>query len=120
MPKSRSGRPKKRRFCGNRYTRSKSASISELTAISSKLNSLENSNPEVQENNIQDIKGKRIIDIENLVHMVSILCCPECLKSGLKLKEESNLGLSSNFTLVCPCGFTTEFNSISTKKEMNT
>ncbi|GFY23157.1 uncharacterized protein TNCV_3763971 [Trichonephila clavipes] len=42
---------------------------------------------------------------------MSILCCPECYATGLKLAEDSKEGLCSNLCVTCSCGFMTGFTS---------
>ncbi|GFV97955.1 uncharacterized protein TNCV_5069951 [Trichonephila clavipes] len=43
--------------------------------------------------------------------IISILCCPECYATGLKLAEDSKEGLCCNLCVVCSCGFMTGFTS---------
>ncbi|GFT05632.1 uncharacterized protein TNCV_1044941 [Trichonephila clavipes] len=43
--------------------------------------------------------------------IISILCCPECYATGLKLEEDSKEGLCSNLCVTCSCGFMTGFTS---------
>ncbi|GFT59903.1 uncharacterized protein TNCV_705221 [Trichonephila clavipes] len=43
--------------------------------------------------------------------IISILCCPECYATGLKLAEDSKEGLCSNLCVACSCGFMTGFTS---------
>ncbi|GBM43822.1 hypothetical protein AVEN_170420-1 [Araneus ventricosus] len=112
MVKARSTKRKKRPFCGNQHT-SKQVDVNVSTSSSSKLSILDTANV-----SIEKIKGNRIIDIGTLISIFSILCCPKCLASGLKLTEDSKYGLCSNFALICDCGFVTGFTSTpKTKKK---
>ncbi|GFS72234.1 uncharacterized protein TNCV_2442691 [Trichonephila clavipes] len=43
--------------------------------------------------------------------IISILCCPECYATGLKLAEDSKEELCSNLCVACSCGFMTGFTS---------
>ncbi|GFW87902.1 uncharacterized protein TNCV_1360061 [Trichonephila clavipes] len=43
--------------------------------------------------------------------IISILCCPECYATGLKLAEDSKEGHCSNLCGACSCGFMTGFTS---------
>ncbi|GFT82431.1 uncharacterized protein TNCV_4927841 [Trichonephila clavipes] len=43
--------------------------------------------------------------------IISILFCPECYATGLKLAEDSKEGLCSNLCVACSCGFMTGFTS---------
>ncbi|GBM01507.1 hypothetical protein AVEN_209316-1 [Araneus ventricosus] len=108
MPKARSKKFKKRSFYGNR--RSKSVLKNNMsTASATKLNTLESSDG--LESDLQELKGNRIIDIQTLLGIFSILSCPQCFTTGLKLTEDSKEGLCSNFTIVCKCGFMAGFTS---------
>lgn len=120
MPKARSRKAKKRTFYGNRYTRAtkENVDVPSLsphtdTASSSKLKTIEISNE--KEDGFQPLEGNRIINVQTLINIFSVLCCPECFGTGLKLSEDSRQGLCSNFVLVCDCGFMTGF--ASTPKE---
>ncbi|GFV36897.1 uncharacterized protein TNCV_4766951 [Trichonephila clavipes] len=55
--------------------------------------------------------GNRIINFQALMGIISILCCPECYATGLKLAEDSKEGLCSNLCVACSCGFMTGFTS---------
>ncbi|GFY23795.1 uncharacterized protein TNCV_3535891 [Trichonephila clavipes] len=55
--------------------------------------------------------GNRIINFQALMGIISILCCPECYATGLKLAEDSKEGLFSNLCVACSCGFMTGFTS---------
>ncbi|GFV75060.1 uncharacterized protein TNCV_2114851 [Trichonephila clavipes] len=48
--------------------------------------------------------GNRIINFQALMGIISILCCPECYATGLKLAEDSKEGLCSNLRVACNCG----------------
>ncbi|GFT39837.1 uncharacterized protein TNCV_4869851 [Trichonephila clavipes] len=106
MPKARSKVSRKRKFYGNRFTKlalnSNNTSASE--AKLSTLDSFDVSEPEFHgstgSNNFQALMG-----------IISILCCPECYATGLKLAEDSKEGLCSNLCVACSCGFMTGFTS---------
>ncbi|GFU26548.1 uncharacterized protein TNCV_1836861 [Trichonephila clavipes] len=53
----------------------------------------------------------RIINFQDLMGIISILCCPEYYATGLKLAEDSKEGLCSNLCVACSCGFMTGFTS---------
>ncbi|GBN61514.1 hypothetical protein AVEN_100216-1 [Araneus ventricosus] len=107
MPKARSKKFKKRSFHGNRH-RNSVPKNNVSTASATKLNTLESSDG--LEYDFQELKGNRIIDIQTLLGVFSILC-PKCFATGLKLTEDSKEGLCSNFAIVCKCGFMAEFTS---------
>ncbi|GBM96067.1 hypothetical protein AVEN_111458-1 [Araneus ventricosus] len=74
-------------------------------------------------NGRNELKGNRIMDIFILNCVFSALCCPQCLKTGLKLIEEFRFRLYSNFTLTCKCGYKNCFTStakIGRKSTLNT
>ncbi|GBO19237.1 hypothetical protein AVEN_8547-1 [Araneus ventricosus] len=79
------------------------------TASATKLNTLESSDG--LEYDFQELNGNRIIDIQTLLGVFSILSCPKCFATGLKLTEDSKEGLCSNFAIVCKCGFMARFTS---------
>ncbi|GBN91727.1 hypothetical protein AVEN_71034-1, partial [Araneus ventricosus] len=79
------------------------------TASATKLNTLESSDG--LEYDFQELKGNRIIDIQTFLGVFSILSCPKCFATGLKLTEDSKEGLCSNFAIVCKCGFMAGFTS---------
>ncbi|GBN94867.1 hypothetical protein AVEN_191471-1 [Araneus ventricosus] len=112
MPKARSKKFKKRSFYGNRHSNSVPKN-NVSTANATKLNILESSDG--LESDFQELKGNRIIDIHTLLGIFSILSCPQCFTTGLKLTEDSKEGLCSNFAIVCKCGFMAGFTS--TRKE---
>ena len=116
MAKARSQKARKRTFYGNRYTTKKNTSLSTSallpgadTASSSKLKI--NETFDEHDANFQPLKGNRIIDIQSLISIFSVLCCPECFTTGLTLIEDSKEGLCSNFSLVCNCGYMKGFTS---------
>ncbi|GBM31771.1 hypothetical protein AVEN_56881-1 [Araneus ventricosus] len=119
MVKDRSTKRKKRPFCGNQHT-SKQVDVNVSTSSSSKLSILDTANVSIEKETFEKIKGNRIIDIGTLISIFSILCCPKCLASGLKLTEDSKYGLCSNFALICDCGFVTGFTSTPKTKKANT
>ncbi|GFW65183.1 uncharacterized protein TNCV_394491 [Trichonephila clavipes] len=48
--------------------------------------------------------GNRIINFQALMGIISILCCPECYATELKLAEDSKEGLCSNLCVACSSG----------------
>ncbi|GFU29937.1 uncharacterized protein TNCV_1687091 [Trichonephila clavipes] len=67
--------------------------------------------------------GNIIINFQDLMGIISILCCPECYATGLKLAEDSKEGLCSNLCVACSCGFMIGFTSTpkeNTKFSLNT
>ncbi|GBN11246.1 hypothetical protein AVEN_237166-1 [Araneus ventricosus] len=106
MPKARSKKFKKRSFHGNRH-RNSVPKNNVSTASATKLNTLKSSDG--LEYDFQELKGNRIIDIQTLLGVFSILSCPKCFATGLKLTEDSKEGLCSNFARVCKCGFMAGF-----------
>ncbi|GFU87065.1 uncharacterized protein TNCV_1586531 [Trichonephila clavipes] len=55
--------------------------------------------------------GNIIINFEALMEIISILCCPKCYATGLKLAEDSKEGLCSNLRVALSCEFMTGFTS---------
>ncbi|GBN51085.1 hypothetical protein AVEN_193832-1 [Araneus ventricosus] len=108
MPKARSKKFKKRSFHGNRH-RNSLPKNNVSTASATNLNTLESSDG--LEYDFQELKGNRIIDIQTLLGVFSILSCPKCFATELKLTEDSKEGLCSNFAIVCKCGFMAGFTS---------
>ncbi|GFX49263.1 uncharacterized protein TNCV_3333811 [Trichonephila clavipes] len=108
MPKDRSKVSRKRKFYGNRFTKlalnTNNTSASE--AKLSTFNSFDVSEPE-----FHGSTGNRIINFQALMGIISILCCPECYATGLKLEEDSREGLLSNLCVACSCGLMTGFTS---------
>ncbi|GFV22140.1 uncharacterized protein TNCV_1923131 [Trichonephila clavipes] len=86
MPKARSKVSRKIKFYCNRFTKfalnSKNTSASE--AKLSTFDSLDVPEPE-----FHGSTGNRIINFQALMGIISILCCPECYATGLKLAEDS-------------------------------
>lgn len=119
MPKVRAKKSKKRNFHGNRYTATKpSDDIS--TASSYKLKFPTNEEiKESFEDDANKLNGNRIFDLNTLIFVFSMLCCPECFQTGLKLEEDSKFGLCSNFCLVCNCGYKLGFASTPKKDKKN-
>ncbi|GBM70964.1 hypothetical protein AVEN_112012-1 [Araneus ventricosus] len=67
----------------------------------------------------KELTGFRIIDIEILISILSILLCPECKNNRLYLVEDSIFCLRSNFCLYCKnCPFSKGFAS-SKKQQRN-
>ncbi|GFY61358.1 uncharacterized protein TNIN_173151 [Trichonephila inaurata madagascariensis] len=113
MGKCRSYRPRKRKFHGNQNTCTETASFMEeiMTASSLKLQPCNQVNND--ESNISEhLTGNRLIDLEILIGIFALLCCPtrKCTAGNLYLVEDSRFGLSSNFTLHCKnCSFISAF-----------
>ena len=80
------------------------------TSISSiKVQNIETSTPKQED---KFICGNRIIDMEILSAAISVFCCPECSKSGLKLSESfvKKKGLSSLLVISCVnCDYQSDF-----------
>lgn len=118
-------RRKKRKFRGNRYSSSlqtaASVDVSDDNVKTCSEKKLLNSQLEL--NNSSNLKegqlsGIRLIDLEILVSVFTLLCCPLCFRDSLYLVEDSILGLCSNFCLKCKnCSFTKGFAS---SKKQNT
>ncbi|GFX85564.1 uncharacterized protein TNCV_3717351 [Trichonephila clavipes] len=120
MGKCRSYRPRKRKFHGNQSTSTETASSNEeiMTASSLKLQQCNEVNNDVS-NISEHLTGNRLIDLEILIGIFSLLCCPTkmCTAGSLYLVEDSRFGLSSNFSLHCKnCGFMLAF---CTSKKLN-
>ncbi|GFV76579.1 uncharacterized protein TNCV_4727991 [Trichonephila clavipes] len=128
MGKCRSYRPrKKRKFHGNQNTSTETASSNEeiMTASSLKLQQCNVVSNDV--NSISEhLTGNRLIDLEILIGIFSLLCCPTkmCTAGSLYLVEDSRFGLSSNFSLHCKnCSFISAFctsKKIDKMNELNT
>lgn len=110
-------RSKKRKFTGNKYTNENriqvvSAGCSDVnTASSSKLEAVKDVSAS-ENSEIIELCGNRIMDIEILVSVFAILCCPLCFQNKLSLIEDSRFGLCSNFELKCRnCPFSKGFTS---------
>ncbi|GFT10269.1 uncharacterized protein TNCV_3735361 [Trichonephila clavipes] len=97
MAKSRSGRPKKRRFTGNRYTIratiNENDETSELNSTESasakKLESSHTSLEIFSERLFETSKDNRIVSWTTLISFFAIVCCPDCYSQGLELIEDS-------------------------------
>ncbi|GBM59358.1 hypothetical protein AVEN_17397-1 [Araneus ventricosus] len=120
------GRSKRRKFYGNRFITSKevttyvSGTSSEvmLTCSEKKLQTSQEHFRDVTVDK-KELTGFRIIDIEILISILSVLLCPECKNNGLYLVEDSIFGLCSNFCLYCKnCPFSKGFSS-SKKQQRN-
>lgn len=104
MPKARSNKAKKRTFYGIRYTTATKENLvlpNIETASSSKLKIFDSSDD--KDADFQTVKSNKIIDIQTLISIFPVLCCPQCFATGLKLSEDSKEGLCSNFNLACDC-----------------
>ncbi|GFV10357.1 CCHC-type domain-containing protein [Trichonephila clavipes] len=91
MAKSRSGRSKKRRFTGNRYTIRATINENDET---SELNSTESASAKSwnqaiqvwkfsQKDCLKLLKDNRIVSWTTLIFFFAIVCCPDLLFSGL-------------------------------------
>ncbi|GFV96438.1 uncharacterized protein TNCV_2943711 [Trichonephila clavipes] len=114
MVKSRSGRSKKRRFTGNRYTiratinekDETSELISTESASAKKLESSHTSLEIFSERLFETSKDNRIVSWTTLISFFAIVCCPDCYSQGLELIEDSVSGLCSHMNLKCKnCSF---------------
>ncbi|GFU39420.1 uncharacterized protein TNCV_3454621 [Trichonephila clavipes] len=91
MGKCRSYRPRKRKFHGNQNTSTGTASSNEImTASSLKLQQCNEVSNEVS-NISEHLTGNRLIDLEILIGIFSLLCCPTkmCTAGSLYLVEDS-------------------------------
>ncbi|GFT64202.1 uncharacterized protein TNCV_2200831 [Trichonephila clavipes] len=104
MAKSRSGRSKKRRFTGNRYTIratiNENDETSELNSTESasakKLESSHTSLEIFSERLFETSKDNRIVSWTTLISFFAIVYCPDCYSQGLELIEDS---LAKNYVL---------------------
>ncbi|GFT71541.1 CCHC-type domain-containing protein [Trichonephila clavipes] len=114
MAKSRSGRSKKRRFTGNRYTIRATIIENDET---SELNSTESASAKKIESShtsleifskrlFETSKDNRIVSWTTFISFFAIVCCPDCYSQGLELIEDSVSGLCSHMNLKCKnCSF---------------
>ncbi|GFX75506.1 uncharacterized protein TNCV_522281 [Trichonephila clavipes] len=109
MPKARSKVSRKRKFYGNRFTKLALNSNNGTSASEAKLSTFDSFH--VPEPEFHGSTGNRFINFQALMGIISILCCPECYATGLKLAEDSKEGLCSNLCVACSCGFMTGFTS---------
>ncbi|GFU84788.1 uncharacterized protein TNCV_2127291 [Trichonephila clavipes] len=98
-----------REFYGNRFTKLALNSNNSTSASEAKLSTFDSFH--VLEPEFHGSTGNRIINFQALMGIISILCCPECYATGLKLAEDSKEGLCSNLCVACSCGFMTGFTS---------
>ncbi|GBM59478.1 hypothetical protein AVEN_131048-1 [Araneus ventricosus] len=120
-------RSKKRKFHGNRHSSSMQAACSvDVSSTQDKICSEKKLlNSQQHLNDLADLKkeqllGFRIIDMEILVSVFTLLCCPVCFTDNLYLIEDSTLGLSSNFCLRGKnCSFTKGFASSKKQDKSN-
>lgn len=114
-------RSKKRKFTGNQFVTSADEvqTIKDVnTASSSKL--MEKMELPQTINTDSGLCGNRIFDLNTLITVFSLLCCPLCLEADLTLVEDSKLGLSSNFSLKCKkCNFVSGFSSTKKLNKLN-
>ncbi|GFS48641.1 uncharacterized protein TNIN_456901 [Trichonephila inaurata madagascariensis] len=118
MGKCRSYRPRKRKFHGNQNTKNKEEI---MTASSLKLQQCNQVNND-EINISKHLTGNRLIDLEILIGIFALLCCPtkKCTAGILYLVEDSRFGLSSNFTLHCKnCSFISAFCTSKKLDKMN-
>ncbi|GFY20495.1 uncharacterized protein TNCV_211271 [Trichonephila clavipes] len=108
MPKARSKVSRKRKFYCNRFTKL-ALNSNNTSASETKLRTFDSF--DVPEPEFHGSTGNRIINSQALILIISILCCPECYATGLKLAADSKEGLSSNLCVACSCGFMTGFTS---------
>ncbi|GFU49514.1 uncharacterized protein TNCV_1590601 [Trichonephila clavipes] len=108
MPKARSKVSRKRKFYGNGFTKL-ALNSNNTSASEAKLSTFDSF--DVPEPEFHGSTGNRIINFQALMGIISILCCPECYTTGLKLAEDSKEGLCSNLCVACSCGFMTGFTS---------
>ncbi|GFW30667.1 uncharacterized protein TNCV_456041 [Trichonephila clavipes] len=84
--------PRKRKFHGNQNTSTETASSNEeiMTASSLKLQQCNEVNNDVS-NISEHLTGNRLIDLEILIGIFSLLCCPTkmCTAGSLYLVEDS-------------------------------
>ncbi|GFT72876.1 uncharacterized protein TNCV_2319081 [Trichonephila clavipes] len=109
MPKARSKVSRKRKFYGNRFAKLALNSSNSTSASEAKLSTFDSFH--VHEPEFHGSTGNIIINFQALMGIISILCCPECYATGLKLAEDSKEGLCSNLCVACSCGFMTGFTS---------
>ncbi|GFU70635.1 CCHC-type domain-containing protein [Trichonephila clavipes] len=114
MAKSRSGRSKKRRFTGNRYTIratiNENDETSELNSTESasakKLESSHTSLKIFSERLFETSKDNRIVSWTTLISFFAIVCCPDCYSQSLELMEDSVSELCSHMNQKCKnCSF---------------
>lgn len=122
MPKARSRRPKKRSFYGNRFK----CMTDEIAPLSSDSTSKLKNNESLlisatrNDNCESEIKGVRLIDMQILISVLTVLCCPQCLLPELILAEDSKFGFCSNMTLSCKnCSFSKGFATTQKIKNVN-
>ncbi|GFW10683.1 uncharacterized protein TNCV_4918021 [Trichonephila clavipes] len=108
-PKARSKVSRKRTFYGNRFTKLALNSNNSTSISEAKLSTFDCFH--VPEPEFHGSTGNRINNFQALMRINSILCCPECYATGLKLAEDSKEGLCSNLCVACSCGFMTGFTS---------
>ncbi|GFY76855.1 uncharacterized protein TNIN_394821 [Trichonephila inaurata madagascariensis] len=101
MGKCRSYRPRKRKFHGNQNTCTETASCKEeiMTVSSLKLQQCNQVNND--ENNISEhLTGNRLTNLEILIGIFALLCCPtKCTAGSLYLVEDSRFDYLQ--TLLC-------------------
>ncbi|GFV12680.1 uncharacterized protein TNCV_3307541 [Trichonephila clavipes] len=108
MPKARSKVSRKRKFYGTRYTKC-ALNSNKTSASEAKLSTFDSF--DVLEPEFHVSTGNRIINFQALMGIISILCCPECYATGLKLADDSREVLCFNLCVACSCGFMTGFTS---------
>ena len=105
-----SGRSKKRKYCGNRHSKT----MSEVTGLD--YESDVEKQPTTHKiygtfNTPNDGNGFRIVDFDILSGVISqCTCCMVCHSQTLQVKELEKKGMSHNFQLCCAtCEFSHEF-----------
>ncbi|GFT11546.1 uncharacterized protein TNCV_2523601 [Trichonephila clavipes] len=97
MPKARSKVSRKRKFNGNSFIKL-APNSNNTSASEAKLSTFESF--DVPEPEFHGSTGNIIINFQALIGIISILCCPECYATGLKLAADSNTLLVFGFRLI--------------------
>lgn len=128
MGKSRNYVRKKRKFSGNRFSKIDQGRNDDDMEVAENVptaSSLKLDQNEVIPENSECISeeklyGNRIFDLEILISIFTLLCCPKCLKNSLELTEDSTFGLCSNYLLKCKgCDFMKGFSSTKKVEQLN-
>ncbi|GFX33368.1 uncharacterized protein TNCV_812301 [Trichonephila clavipes] len=94
---------RERQFRGNGSTikHSKNSSATSTYASYSKIKIPAVFDEETAEYQRKPLTGNRIIDMEVLLNLFLLLCCPRCFEEGILLSEDSTYGFCSNFVIRC-------------------